>query len=70
MDENNHAYCFHKKIESGIACVLIDVLDRQVRVEAWIMDEIKCESHTADSVCRLFDMLDSTHKTGLINKRF
>jgi len=69
MDENNHAYCFHKKIENGIVCVLIDTLDRQVRVEAWIMDEIRYGSHTADTVCRLFEMLDSTYKTDLINKR-
>jgi hypothetical protein len=57
MNENNHAYCFYKRIESGTLCVLIDTLDQEMRVEAWVMDEIRSENHTAKVIYQLFDLL-------------
>ena len=58
MDEDNHAYCFHKPIDASTVCVLIDTLDREIRIEAWVLDEMRHGSRTTEPIGHLLDLLE------------
>ena len=57
MDENNHAYCYYKKIDRKMICVVVDTLDQMIQVETWMMDEIRSEHDYVYEVMRLFEVL-------------
>ena len=58
MDENNHAYCFHKSLKEAVMCVLIDSLDDCVRIEAWKVDMLLNKKNEMKSISHLLDMLE------------
>ena len=58
MDENNHAYCFYKQVNESTVCVMIDTLDQQMRLEAWIVDQIRSGGYAADMIFQLIDLLN------------
>ncbi len=60
MDENMYVYCFYKRFGHAVACVGINILDEEIRIEAWMVDEISEARELKASIDGLMNTLSPT----------